>query len=253
MIALENISKAFGERRILDDLSLTFETGEVTAIVGPSGAGKSTLLRCIDFFERPDSGRIVLGDLVVDAAAATRAEILRLRRSTAMVFQQFHLFSRKTALENVAEGLRVIRGLERRDADREAREQLARVGLSAHEGHYPAQLSGGQQQRVGIARALAMKPRLLLLDEPTSALDPELVGEVLASIRAIAAEGQTMAIVSHEMNFVRQVAGRVVFLEGGRILDDAAPETFFGPDTSDRTRAFLREYHLALGGPEYQI
>ncbi|MFT4231417.1 MAG: amino acid ABC transporter ATP-binding protein [Leucobacter sp.] len=253
MIALDHITKAFGPRTILNDLSLAFREGEATAIVGPSGAGKSTLLRCVDFLERPDSGRIVLGDLVVDAAKATRAQILELRRSTAMVFQQFNLFSRKTALENVAEGLRVILGRDRVDAEREAREHLDRVGLTPHADQYPAQLSGGQQQRVGIARALAMKPRLLLLDEPTSALDPELVGEVLAAIRAIAAEGQTMAIVSHEMNFVRQVANRVVFLEGGSIIDDAPPETFFGPESRARTLAFLREYRLALGGPEYQI
>ena len=253
MIALERIRKTFGDRVVLDDLCLELAEGEVTAIVGPSGAGKSTLLRCIDFLERPESGSVRVGELVIDSRSATRAEILRLRRSTAMVFQQFHLFSRKTALENVAEGLRVIRGLDRRAAEREALEQLDRVGLSTHAAHYPAQLSGGQQQRVGIARALAMQPRVLLLDEPTSALDPELVGEVLATIRTIAAEGQTMAIVSHEMNFVRQIAGRIVFLESGRIIDDTTPETFFGPDASPRTRAFLREYHLALGGPEYQI
>ncbi|KAM9861876.1 amino acid ABC transporter ATP-binding protein [Leucobacter sp. BZR 635] len=253
MIALEQIRKSFGDRVILDDLSLEFAEGEVTAIVGPSGAGKSTLLRSIDFLERPDSGRVRLGDLVVDAATARRSEILSLRRSTAMVFQQFQLFSRKTALENVAEGLTVVRGLDRREAEREALAQLARVGLASHAQHYPAQLSGGQQQRVGIARALAMRPELLLLDEPTSALDPELVGEVLASIRAIAAEGQTMAIVSHEMHFVRQLAHRVVLLEGGHIVSDAAPEAFFGPEANDRTRAFLREYHLAHGGPDYQI
>nr|WP_233613769.1 amino acid ABC transporter ATP-binding protein [Leucobacter edaphi] len=234
-------------------MSLELEPGRVTAIVGPSGAGKSTLLRCIDLLERPDAGRIVIGDLSVDAAKASRAEVLALRRRTAMVFQQFQLFSRKTALENVAEGLRIVRGLDRRDAEREAAEQLDRVGLSAHAAQYPAQLSGGQQQRVGIARALAMQPDVLLLDEPTSALDPELVGEVLQVIRRIAAAGQTMAIVSHEMNFVRQVASRVVFLEGGRIVADAPPEEFFGPDAGERTCSFLREYHLALGSPEYQI
>lgn len=253
MIALEKISKSFGDREILNELSLELAQGDVTAIVGPSGAGKSTLLRCIDFLERPDSGRVIVGELTVDAATASRGEILALRRHTAMVFQQFQLFSRKTALENVAEGLRVVLGRDRRDAEREALAQLDRVGLASHAGHYPAQLSGGQQQRVGIARALAMRPRLLLLDEPTSALDPELVGEVLATIRAIAAEGQTMAIVSHEMHFVRQVAHRIVLLDGGRIVEDAAPEAFFGPTANARTLAFLREYHLAHGGTDYQI
>ena len=253
MITLSNLSKSFGERRILHELSLTLAEGQVTAIVGPSGAGKSTLLRCIDFLERPDSGTVAIGDLVVDASTAKRADLLALRRSTAMVFQQFHLFSRKTAQENVAEGLRMIRGLPRRDAERDALAYLDRVGLADHAQQYPAQLSGGQQQRVGIARALAMQPKVLLLDEPTSALDPELVGEVLATIREIAAEGQTMAIVSHEMNFVRNVAQRIVFLEGGSIIDDAAPDAFFGADAKPRTREFLREYHIAIGRIDYQI
>jgi len=253
MIRLERISKAFGQRTILDELTIEFAEGRVTAVVGSSGAGKSTLLRSIDFLERPDRGTVTIGDLTVDAARADRAQILQLRRRTAMVFQQFHLFSRKTAQENVAEGLRVVRGLGRRDAEREALVQLDRVGLSSHAGHYPAQLSGGQQQRVGIARALAMRPQALLLDEPTSALDPELVGEVLATVRGIAEQGQTMVIVSHEMNFVRQVAERIVFLEHGRVVEDAPPEEFFGVGVQDRTRAFLREYHLARGTPDYQI
>lgn len=253
MIAIDQLSKSFGERRILDAITLEFEPGSVTAIVGPSGAGKSTLLRCLDYLERPDAGRITIGDLTVDAQAVTRREVLELRRRTAMVFQQFHLFQRKTALENVAEGLRVVRGYDRRDAERIARTHLDLVGLGTHIAHYPSQLSGGQQQRVGIARALAMEPSVLLLDEPTSALDPELVGEVLATIRRVAEAGQTMLLVSHEMHFVRQVAGRVVFLEHGRVADDAPPEEFFGAAASDRARSFLREYHLARGTPEYQI
>ncbi|MCB1273429.1 MAG: amino acid ABC transporter ATP-binding protein [Leucobacter sp.] len=253
MIRIEDIVKSYGTRRILDGLTIEFAAGQVTAIVGSSGAGKSTLLRSIDFLDRPDSGRIVIGDLTVDARTAKQPEVLELRRRTAMVFQQFQLFSRKTALENVAEGLRVVRGFERRDAEREARQHLAAVGLSAHEHQYPSQLSGGQQQRVGIARALAMEPDVLLLDEPTSALDPELVGEVLATIRGIADTGQTMIIVSHEMHFVRQVAGRIILLDRGRIVDDAAPEAFFSAEAQGRTREFLREYHLARGTPDYQI
>lgn len=253
MIGIEQLSKAFGERVILDRLDLEFADGGVTAIVGPSGAGKSTLLRSFNLLERPDAGRIVIDDLAVDAARASRSEILELRRRTAMVFQQFQLFARKTAAENVAEGLRIVRGLSRADAEVAALAQLDRVGLAGHAAHYPAQLSGGQQQRVGIARALAMEPRVLLLDEPTSALDPELVGEVLQVIRDIAAAGQSMVIVSHEMHFVRQIADRVAFLEGGTVVADAPPEQFFGPDASVRTRAFLREYHLARGGPDYHI
>ena len=253
MIAVANLSKRFGERVILDDLSLEFERGAVTGIVGSSGAGKSTLLRCLDFLERPDRGTVTIGDLTVDAERATKREVHALRRRTAMVFQQFHLFSRKTALQNVAEGLLVVRGVDRRTAEAQALEQLERVGLASHASHYPAQLSGGQQQRVGIARALAMQPEVLLLDEPTSALDPELVGEVLATVRSIAEAGQTMILVSHEMHFVRQVASRVLFLEHGRVLDDATPTGFFGADASPRAREFLREYHLARGNPEYQI
>ncbi len=253
MIALRGLSKSYGDRAILDSLTVEVGAGQVTAIVGPSGAGKSTLLRCFDMLERPDGGQITIDELTVDAAHASRAEVLELRRRTAMVFQQFHLFARKTALENVAEGLRVVRGLGGSAAEAAARTQLARVGLTAHADHYPSQLSGGQQQRVGIARALALEPRVLLLDEPTSALDPELVGEVLQVIREIAAAGQTMVLVSHEMHFVRQIADRVIFLEGGSIADDATPETFFGPDASPRARAFLREYHLARGGFDYQI
>jgi len=253
VIRLEHISKTFGERVVLDDLSIDFADGQVTTIVGSSGSGKSTLLRSIDLLERPDRGTVTIGDLTVDAARASRGEVLRLRRRTAMVFQQFHLFSRKTALENVAEGLRTVRRVERREAERQALEQLERVGLAPYAGQYPSQLSGGQQQRVGIARALAMKPEVLLLDEPTSALDPELVGEVLATVRSIAEQGQTMVLVSHEMSFVRQVSSRVVFLERGGIVEDAPPEVFFGAQVHERTRAFLREYHLARGTPDYQI
>ncbi len=253
MIRLENISKAFGDRPVLNNLSIEFADGQVTAIVGSSGAGKSTLLRSIDLLERPDRGTVTIGDLTVDAARASRSEVLRLRRRTAMVFQHFHLFSRKTALENVAEGLRTVRKIDRREAERQAREQLDRVGLTPHAAQYPTQLSGGQQQRVGIARALAMKPEVLLLDEPTSALDPELVGEVLTTVRSIAEQGQTMVLVSHEMSFVRQVASRIAFLDRGGIVEDQAPKGFFGTDVHERTRAFLREYHHARGTPEYQI
>ena len=253
MIAIDNITKSFDGRVILDGISLNFDPGEVTAIVGPSGAGKSTLLRTIDMLERPDSGVITVGDLTVNAATATKKEILELRRRTAMVFQQFNLLSRKTALENVAEGPIVVHGTNKTDALAQAAKLLDRVGLSDHIHKYPVQLSGGQQQRVGIARALAMKPEVLLLDEPTSALDPELVGEVLATIQEIASEGQTMVLVSHEMNFVRQVAKRVVFLENGTLRDDATPEVFFSVHAHERTRAFLRDFHLAQGTPEYQI
>ena len=253
MISLTNIEAAYGDRIVIDGVSLDVKQGEVAALVGPSGAGKSTLLRCTNLLEKPRRGTITVGDVTVDAASASHADVLRLRRATAMVFQSFNLFSRKTALENVAEGLLVVRGLDKREAIREAAEQLDRVGLTDHSHQYPSQLSGGQQQRVGIARALAMRPEVLLLDEPTSALDPELVGEVLATIRRVASEGQTMILVSHEMHFVRQVANRVVFLEGGAIREDLPPEQFFGAEANERTRAFLHDYHLAHGNTDYQI
>ena len=253
MTGVAGLRVSFGQRLVLDDLSLDLSRGGVTAVVGSSGAGKSTLLRCVNLLERPDSGTITIGGLTVDTARITAQEVRALRRRTAMVFQQFNLFARKTAVENVAEGLRIVRGLDRKDAERIARDHLDHVGLSARADAYPAQLSGGQQQRVGIARALAMQPEVLLLDEPTSALDPELVGEVLATIRGVADQGQTMVLVSHEMHFVRQVSQRIVFLESGRIIADARPEEFFGAGASERTRAFLREYHLAHGTPDYQI
>ena len=254
MIALEKISKSFGDRAILNELSLELAQGDVTAIVGPSGAGKSTLLRCIDFLERPDSGRVIVGELTVDAATASRGEILALRRHTAMVFQQFQLFSRKTALvENVAEGLRVVLGRDRRDAEREALAQLDRVGLASHAGHYPAQLSGGQQQRVGIARALAMRPRLLLLDEPTSALDPELVGECSRRSARSPPRGRRWRSFRTRCTSCGRLLIASCCSRAAGSSRTPPPEAFFGPTANARTLAFLREYHLAHGGTDYQI
>jgi amino acid ABC transporter ATP-binding protein, PAAT family (TC 3.A.1.3.-) len=201
-IKLSNLYKKFGDTVVLDDVSLEIEPGDVIALIGASGAGKSTFLRSINYLEVPDSGHVDIDDLHLDFANINKDDILNLRRKTAMVFQQFNLFERRTALENVMEGLIQVKKIDKVTAAEQAAQELIKVGLSDRMAYYPKFLSGGQKQRVGIARALAMKPALLLLDEPTSALDPELVSEVQASIIQAAKSGQTMIIVSHEMDFV---------------------------------------------------
>ena len=234
----------------LDGIDLDVSRGEVVVIIGPSGSGKSTLLRSINLLERLDSGSVTIDGVL---ATAPHADVRKIREEVGMVFQSFNLFRHLPILDNVSLAPRLVLGLGRGESEERARALLARVGLADKAGAWPRQLSGGQAQRAAIARALAMEPKALLFDEPTSALDPELVGEVLATVRGIAADGQTMVIVSHEMNFVRQIADRVLFLEHGRVLDDAPPEQFFGPKVGERTREFLREYHLARGNVDYQI
>ncbi|OUM85941.1 MAG: amino acid ABC transporter ATP-binding protein [Bacillus thermozeamaize] len=224
MIRLRDIHKVYRDQHVLKGIDLEVHTGEVVVIMGPSGAGKSTLLRCINFLERPSKGTIQVDDLVVSAENATRKQILALRRLTSMVFQHYHLFKHKTALENVMEGLVTVKGLSRSEAVRISTEHLEKVGLQDRLHFYPSQLSGGQQQRVAIARALALNPKVILFDEPTSALDPDLVEEVLLVMRAIAKEGMTMIVVTHEVNFAREVADRVVVLADGRIVDEGSPE-----------------------------
>jgi len=221
---------------------LEIQKGEVVALIGSSGAGKSTFLRSLNYLEAPDSGRIKIDDFEVDFEHITQDQILTLRRKLAMVFQQFNLFGRKTALENVKEGLIVVKGLSDQEATKIAREELAKVGLSDRENHYPRHLSGGQKQRVALARALAMKPEVLLLDEPTSALDPELVGEVEKSIANAAKSGQTMVLVSHDMSFVAQVADKVLFLDKGRIIESGTPEEIMQHPKEERTKEFFASY-----------
>ena len=218
MISIKNLTKEFSGQKVLDGIDIDIEKGEVVAIVGASGAGKSTILRCLNYLEQPDSGTIAIDDFKVDFGTITKEQILTLRRKLAMVFQQFNLFERRTALDNVKEGLKIVKKLSDEEATKIAKEELAKVGLSNRENHYPRHLSGGQKQRVALARALAMRPDVLLLDEPTSALDPELVGEVEKSIVDAAKSGQTMILVSHDMNFIYQVADKVLFLEKGHIL-----------------------------------
>ena len=242
MIYISELSKTFSGQKVLNNLSLEIQKGEVVALIGSSGAGKSTFLRSLNYLEAPDSGRIKIDDFEVDFEHLSQDQILTLRRKLAMVFQQFNLFGRKTALENVKEGLIVVKGLSDQEATKIAREELAKVGLSDRENHYPRHLSGGQKQRVALARALAMKPEVLLLDEPTSALDPELVGEVEKSIANAAKSGQTMVLVSHDMSFVAQVADKVLFLDKGRIIESGTPEEIMQHPKEERTKEFFASY-----------
>lgn len=242
MIKITNLTKAFSGQKVLDGLNVTIKKGEVLALVGASGAGKSTFLRSLNYLEQSDYGSIAIDNFKVDFQNITKEEVLELRRKLAMVFQQFNLFERRTALENVKEGLKIVKKLSDEEATKIAKEELAKVGLSDRENHYPKHLSGGQKQRVALARALAMKPDILLLDEPTSALDPELVGEVEKSIADAAKAGQTMILVSHDMNFVYQVADKVLFLDKGHILEAGRPEEIFKHPKEARTKEFFANY-----------
>jgi len=235
-IELQGVSKRFGEVVALAGIDLVVAEGEVVVLIGPSGSGKSTLLRCVNGLEAPDAGVVRLEGRVVDAAGR---DIDRIRAEAGMVFQHFNLFPHLTALENVTLAPRLVRGRPRAEAEDAARALLARVGVADKASTYPDMLSGGQKQRVAIARALAMEPLVMLFDEPTSALDPEMVGEVLAVMRALAGEGMTMLVASHEMGFAREVAHRVVFLDEGRILETGTPGEVFDGPRHERTQAFL--------------
>ncbi|MBE6163486.1 MAG: amino acid ABC transporter ATP-binding protein [Streptococcus equinus] len=242
MIKITNLTKAFSGQKVLDGLNVDIQKGEVLALVGASGAGKSTFLRSLNYLEKADYGSISIDDFKVDFQTISKEDVLALRRKLAMVFQQFNLFERRTALENVKEGLKVVKKISDAEATKIAKEELAKVGLSDRENHYPKHLSGGQKQRVALARALAMKPDVLLLDEPTSALDPELVAEVEKSIADAAKAGQTMILVSHDMNFVYQVADKVLFLDKGQILEAGSPEEVFKHPKEARTKEFFANY-----------
>jgi polar amino acid transport system ATP-binding protein len=250
MVRIADVHKRFGNLEVLKGIDLDVQPGEVVCIIGASGSGKTTLLRCINFLETYDSGRIYVDNELVGyherggrLVPAREKEIARIRAETAMVFQQFNLFPHMTALNNVAFGPIKVRGVAKDAATKRARELLARVGLSDKADVYPAQLSGGQQQRVAIARALAMEPKVMLFDEVTSALDPELVGEVLAVMEDLAAShGVTMIVVTHEMMFAREAADRVVFMDGGVIVEEGPPDEVIGNPRSDRLRAFLRRF-----------
>lgn len=237
MIKIRDLHKSFGDHEVLRGFSLSIAKGEVVCLIGPSGSGKSTLLRCINGLETYARGDILVEGVRVDAAAKSIVEI---RSRVSMVFQLFNLFPHRTALENVVEGPLYVQRVPRLDAEAYGVELLAKVGLSDKLKCYPSQLSGGQKQRVAIARALAMRPQAILFDEPTSALDPELVGEVLGVMRDLAEDGMTMLVATHEMGFAREVADRVVFLDGGRIVEEGIPVEILGNPRVERTRDFLR-------------
>ncbi len=244
MVELKNIHKSFGKNEILKGIDLTIENGDVITIIGPSGTGKTTLLRCINFLERPSQGEITISDFSVNCNHhLTKKDILTLRRKTAMVFQNYNLFKNKTAIENVMEGLLLVQKKTKAEAREIALKQLDKVGLSDKADSYPSELSGGQQQRVGIARALALEPEVILFDEPTSALDPELVGEVLYVIKGLAKSGITMLIVTHEIEFARNVSNRVVFMDGGSIVEQGTPDDIFINPREERTRQFLNKFN----------
>jgi L-cystine transport system ATP-binding protein len=249
MLKLNNVYKQFGGNRVLNGVSVGVPRGKVVVLIGSSGSGKTTLLRCINFLEQADSGSMTLDNKTIDFAGVTGKEIMEIRKQTGMVFQSYNLFNNKTALENIMEGLIYAKGVSRADARRIAVELLERVGLPEKANAYPKELSGGQSQRVGIARALALNPKIILLDEPTSALDPELVGDVLDIIKKMADDGQTMLVVTHEMSFAREIASEIVFMDGGIVLEKGTPEKIFNNPDMERTREFLKRtvYHWGRG------
>ncbi|MBC3347182.1 MULTISPECIES: L-cystine ABC transporter ATP-binding protein TcyN [Pseudomonas] len=251
MIVVEKLTKQFKGQVVLNGIDLEIKEGEVVAIIGPSGSGKTTFLRCLNFLEEPSSGRIKVGDIEIDGSRPLNQQqnlVRRLRQQVGFVFQNFNLFPHRTALENVIEGPLVVKKTPRADAEALGRKLLAKVGLAGKEDAYPRRLSGGQQQRVAIARALAMEPEVILFDEPTSALDPELVGEVLATIRGLAEEKRTMVIVTHEMGFARDVANRVVFFDKGVIVEQGEAKALFAAPREERTRQFLSKFLSAGHG-----
>ena len=235
-VRITDLHKSFGSREVLRGIDLEVERGEVVCIIGPSGSGKSTLLRCVNLLEVPTRGTVVVGD---HEMTDPDVDIDAARRTTGMVFQQFNLFAHLTVLDNLTIAQRRVLGRSRADAERTAKENLERVGLEGREGAMPRQLSGGQQQRVAIARALSMDPTVMLFDEPTSSLDPELVGDVLDVMRGLAREGMTMLVVTHEIQFAREVADRVLFIDDGVIVEQGPPSSVIGNPRQERTRSFL--------------
>ena len=239
MLEVNHVKKSFGKLKVLKDVSLKVETGDVVVLLGPSGSGKTTLLRCINFLEKADEGNMVIDDETINLHSAKRKEIKSVRKKVAFVFQNYGLFQNKTALQNITEGLIVAQKVPKEEAIKRAEEVLEWVGLADKRDHYPSQLSGGQQQRIGIARAVALNPDVILFDEPTSALDPELVGDVLSLIKKVAKKGITMIVVTHEMTFAQEVANKVVFMDGGVIVEQGTPKEIFVHPKEERTKKFL--------------
>ena len=240
MLKIRDVRKQFSGLTVLDGIDLDVEKGDVTAILGPSGSGKTTFLRCLNFLERADSGKLVFDGETFDMHAARKAEIAKVRKKTAFVFQNYNLFLNKTALQNVTLGLTSGAGMPKEEANERALRALEKVGMADRLKNYPSQLSGGQQQRVAIARAIAMDPEIIYFDEPTSALDPELIGEVLGVMRRLAEEGMTMLVVTHEMDFARNVSNKVMFMDGGKVIESGASKEFFAAPKQERSREFIR-------------
>ncbi|MCA3643633.1 MAG: amino acid ABC transporter ATP-binding protein [Methylobacterium sp.] len=248
VLRIRGLRKSFGALEVLKGISLEVNRHEVVGIIGPSGSGKSTLLRCINHLEKPTEGEVFLEGALVGGGAKAPGSVLAAQRADmAMVFQSFNLWPHKSTLENVTETLVTVRGKSREEANAIGRKMLAKVGITEKADQYPSRLSGGQQQRVGIARALAMEPKVILFDEPTSALDPELVGEVLGVMTELAREGVTMVVVTHEMGFAREACSVVNFIDGGVIVDSGPPEHIFGGSANERTNSFLSRYMRQLG------
>ncbi|MGG3519188.1 amino acid ABC transporter ATP-binding protein [Bacillus pseudomycoides] len=238
MIKIENLHKSFGQNEVLKGITTTIEKGEIVAIVGPSGSGKSTFLRCMNVLETPTNGHIWIGN---EEVTNPKTNIMSVRENVGMVFQHFHLFPHMTVLENITYAPVNVKGVAKPEAEKKAKELLEKVGLFDKKDAYPNRLSGGQKQRVAIARALAMEPEVMLFDEPTSALDPEMVKEVLEVMKSLVTTGMTMAIVTHEMGFAKEVADRVLFLDGGKLVEDTSPEQFFTEPKSKRAQEFLQK------------
>lgn len=243
MLLLKNLQISFNDEQVLKGINLTVNKGDVVTLIGPSGTGKTTLLRCINYLEKPDDGEITLGDVHLDYKSIRKKDILKIRRKTAMVFQQYNLFKHKTVIENVMEAQMVVQKKSKKAAYEKSMEELEKVGLLDKINAYPSQLSGGQQQRVSIARALAVEPEVILFDEPTSALDPELVGEVLKVIEAVAKSGITIVLVTHEMSFAQNISTKVVFMDKGKIVEEGTPTEIFNQSSNERTREFLNQFY----------
>lgn len=240
VLEIKDIHKSFGLLNVLNGVNLSVHKGDVIAILGPSGSGKTTLLRCINFLETADQGTMVFDEKEYDLASMHKNDIRDIRKKTGFVFQNYNLFANKTALQNVMLGLTSARKMDKKQAEKIGFEMLRKVGMEDRASHYPSQLSGGQQQRVAIARALATNPEIIYFDEPTSALDPELIGEVLNVMRELANEGMTMIVVTHEMSFAKEVSNHVIFMEGGKIIEQGTSKEFFENPKQERTREFLR-------------
>ena len=240
VLEIKDIHKSFGLLNVLNGVNLSVHKGDVIAILGPSGSGKTTLLRCINFLETADQGTMVFDEKEYDLASMHKNDIRDIRKKTGFVFQNYNLFANKTALQNVMLGLTSARKMDKKQAEKIGFEMLRKVGMEDRASHYPSQLSGGQQQRVAIARALATNPEIIYFDEPTSALDPELIGEVLNVMRELANEGMTMIVVTHEMSFAKEVSNHVIFMEGGKIIEQGTSKDFFENPKQERTREFLR-------------